>query len=73
MQDVSLSTEREYSKVVKSGVCSDMKWVSALYLMYSVTPRVLFCKRLMGMCHWMGLHFHDWIDYNGAAFSISDF
>ena len=22
------------------------------------------------MCRWMGLHFHDWIDYNGVAFSI---
>ena len=22
-------------------------------------------KRLLGMCHWMGSHFHDWIDYNG--------
>ena len=20
-------------------------------------------KRLMGMCRWMGSHFHDWIDY----------
>ena len=26
-------------------------------------------KRLVGMCRWMGSHFHDWIDYNGAAFS----
>ena len=24
---------------------------------------------LMGMCRWMGLHFHDWIDYNGVEFS----
>ena len=24
------------------------------------------------MCRWMGLHFHDWIDYNGVAhFRIS--
>ena len=22
------------------------------------------------MCRWMGLYFHDWIDYNGVAFSI---
>ena len=22
------------------------------------------------MCGWMGTHFHDWIDYNGLAFSI---
>ena len=27
------------------------------------------CKRLMGMCRWMGSHFHDWIDYNGVALS----
>ena len=27
-------------------------------------------KRLMGMCPWMGSHFHDWIYYNGGAFSI---
>ena len=31
---------------------------------------VLPYKRLMGMCHWMGSHFHDWSDYNGVAFSI---
>ena len=24
---------------------------------------------LMGMCRWMGSHFHDTTDYNGAAFS----
>ena len=27
-------------------------------------------NRLMGMCCWMGSHFHCWIDYNGVAFSI---
>ena len=31
---------------------------------------VLPYKRLMGMCRWVGSHFHDWIDYNGVAFSI---
>ena len=30
---------------------------------------VLPYKTLVGMCRWMGSHFHDWIDYNGAAFS----
>ena len=30
---------------------------------------VLPYKRLIGMCRWMGSHFHDWIDYNGVAFS----
>ena len=24
-----------------------------------------FLIRLLGMCRWMGSHFHDWIDYNG--------
>ena len=24
-------------------------------------------NRLMGMCRWMGSHFHNWIDYNGVA------
>ena len=27
-------------------------------------------NRLLGMCRWVGSHFHDWIDYNGVAFSI---
>ena len=31
---------------------------------------VLPDKRLIGMCCWMGSHFHDWSDYNGVAFSI---
>ena len=30
---------------------------------------VLPYKRLMGMCRWMGSHFHEWIDYNVVAFS----
>ena len=25
--------------------------------------------RLMGMCRWIGPHFHEWSDYNGVAFS----
>ena len=32
--------------------------------------RILPFKRLMGMCRWIGSHFHNWIDYNGIAFSI---
>ena len=31
---------------------------------------VLPSKRLIGICRWMGSHFHDWSDYNGVAFSI---
>ena len=31
---------------------------------------ILPYKRLTGMRRWMRSHFHDWIDYNGVAFSI---
>ena len=35
-----------------------------------VTPGgALPINRLMDMCRWMGSHFHNWIDYNGIAFS----
>ena len=27
-------------------------------------------KRLMGMCRWMGSHFHDWTDYSGVVFFL---
>ena len=30
---------------------------------------VLPYRRLMGMCRWMGSHFHDWIDCNRVFFS----
>ena len=33
---------------------------------------VLPYKRLMGMNGWMGSHFHDWIDYNGVAFTMEN-
>ena len=33
---------------------------------------VLPYKRLMGMNGWMGSHFHDWIDYNGVAFTMGN-
>ena len=32
--------------------------------------RVLLYNGLMGMCRWMGSHFHGWIDNNGVPFSI---
>ena len=31
---------------------------------------VLPYKRLVGMCHWMGSYFHDWIDYNRVTFLV---
>ena len=31
---------------------------------------VLPYERLLGMCRWMGSHFHDWIDYNGVTFLV---
>ena len=36
-----------------------------------VSPGVVLpYKRLMGMCRWMGSHFHDWIDYKGVTFLV---
>ena len=29
---------------------------------------VLPSDGLMGLCHWMGSHFQNWIDYYGVAF-----
>ena len=31
---------------------------------------VLPSKRLLGMCPWMGSHFHNWTDYNGVTFLV---
>ena len=31
---------------------------------------VLSSKRLLGMCRWMGSHFHNCTDYNGVTFSV---
>ena len=30
----------------------------------------LYHKRPIGMCRWMGSHFHNLINHNGIAFSI---
>ena len=31
---------------------------------------VLPSKRLLGMCRWMGSHFHNRVDYNGVTFLV---
>ena len=31
---------------------------------------VLPCKRLLGMCRWMGSRFQGWIDYNGVTILV---
>ena len=34
-------------------------------------PRgVLPSKILLGLCRWMGSHFHNWTDYNGVTFLV---
>ena len=51
----------------------DLSWIQALvFLQLSLSPGGwgTSYKRLMGMCCWMGSHFHDWIDFNGVAYSI---
>ena len=46
--------------------------IYAHHRIYIVSPGrgLLPYKKLMGMCRWMGSHFHDWVDCNGVAFSI---
>ena len=39
-------------------------------LKYPRGAGVLPYKRLMGMCRWMGSHFHDRIDYNRVTFLV---
>ena len=46
-----------------------IQWILS-YPVNSPGGGLLPYKRLMGMCRWMGSHFHDWIDYNGVALSI---
>ena len=58
----------------------DVHWVEEKAIWFARSPAlhgnlgrgggVLPYKRLMGMCRWMGSHYHDWSDYNGVAFSI---
>ena len=31
---------------------------------------LLLSKRLLRMCRWMGLHFHNWTDYIGVTFLV---
>ena len=31
---------------------------------------VLLSKRLLGMCRWMGSHFHNWINSNWVTFLV---
>ena len=35
---------------------------------YTYFLAVVPSSKLMGMSHWTGSHFYDWIDYNGVAF-----
>ena len=44
--------------------------INVKILPYARPGGVLPYKRLIGMCRWMGSHFHYWSDYNGVAFSI---
>ena len=47
-----------------------LKRVTEIVNQASAPGGALPYKRLMGMCRWMGSHFHYWIDYIGVAFSV---
>ena len=57
-------------KNIKTSPSSSTRSVDAMVVMLWSPGGVLPSNRLMGMCRWMGSHFHDWIDYNGVAFSL---
>ena len=47
---------------VQKSITSNLSFVGA--------GGVLPSKRLLGMCRWMGSHFHNWTDYNGVTFLV---
>ena len=47
-------------------LCTDVSVSMSTYFRGGVLPS----KRLLGMCRWMGLHFHNWTDYNGVTFLV---
>ena len=55
---------------VSAGFSNVSSLAVAAYDLVPCPGGVLPYKRLMGMRRWMLSHFHDWIDYNGVAFSI---
>ena len=73
---LTLARLERYSKTFYTGkLRPEVQLRTLLYTIFDGkgSPRgggVLPYKRLMGMCSWMGSHFHDWIDYNGVVFSI---
>ena len=54
---------------VRGGFESILSWSGKFYINFAGGGGVLPYKRLMGMCPWMGSHFHDWSDQNGVTFS----
>ena len=65
---VQPSTKKK--KIPSAALSESMRLSSRTTVRWSPGGGALPRNRLMGMCHWMGSHFHDWIDYNGVAFSI---
>ena len=45
---------------------TNFDWIAKLESPGGVLPS----KRLLGMCRWMGSHFHNWTDYNGLIFLV---
>ena len=72
------STVDLFSASVKYSFLFSWTLCHAFPFMRSLSPRVqrstgggvLPSKRLLGMCRWMGSHFHNWIDYIGVTFLV---
>ena len=49
---------------------SDLKQFLEFSVLYTGGGGYFLVKRLLGMCRWMGSHFHNWFDYNGVIFLV---
>ena len=60
---------RNFKNAAKAIVQNTVLKVGEVSKMFNEPPNK-WVLRLIGMCRWMGSHFHGWIDYNGVSYSI---
>ena len=65
-----LPSSLQIQKMHMHFVCPQNEWFQRDCKPFRGGRGICPSNRLMGMCRWMGLHFHHWIDYNGAAFLL---
>ena len=58
-----------FKNAAKAIVQNTVLQVREVSKMFNEPPKK-WVQRLVGMCSWMGSHFHGWIDYNRVSRSI---